>query len=75
MVAFFPKSFLPSGSYLCLYPKSFLELAASPLPPPRVCEENLSPLMLLLKRRQIAEPGECHFLDRPGEQPSCPSPA
>ncbi|KAF0879590.1 ATP-dependent RNA helicase homolog DQX1 isoform X2 [Crocuta crocuta] len=59
---------VPPGSYLCLYPKSFLELEASPLPPPRVCEENLSPLVLLLKRRQIAEPGECHFLDRPAPE-------
>ncbi|XP_058539576.1 ATP-dependent RNA helicase DQX1 isoform X2 [Neofelis nebulosa] len=67
-VAFCPKSFLPSGSCLCLYPKSFLELEAPPLPSPRVCEENLSPLVLLLKRRQIAEPGECHFLDRPAPE-------
>lgn len=59
--------FVPSGSCLRLYPKSFLELDAPPLPHPRVCEENLSPLLLLLKRKQIAEPGDCHFLDRPGE--------
>ncbi|XP_059973693.1 ATP-dependent RNA helicase DQX1 [Mesoplodon densirostris] len=56
------------GSCLCLYPKSFLELEAPLLPQPRVCEENLSPLILLLKRRQIAEPGECHFLDRPAPE-------
>ncbi|XP_058934520.1 ATP-dependent RNA helicase DQX1 [Kogia breviceps] len=56
------------GSCLCLYPKSFLELEAPPLPQPRVREENLSPLILLLKRRQIAEPGECHFLDRPAPE-------
>ncbi|XP_024621402.1 ATP-dependent RNA helicase DQX1 isoform X2 [Neophocaena asiaeorientalis asiaeorientalis] len=56
------------GSCLCLYPKSFLEREAPPLPQPRVCEENLSPLILLLKRRQIAEPGECHFLDRPAPE-------
>ncbi|XP_060165457.1 ATP-dependent RNA helicase DQX1 [Globicephala melas] len=56
------------GSCLCLYPKSFLELEAPPLPQPRVCEENLSPLILLLKRRQIAEPGECHYLDRPAPE-------
>ncbi|MBZ3890297.1 ATP-dependent RNA helicase DQX1 [Sciurus carolinensis] len=55
-------------SCICLYPKSFLELEAPPLPQPRVCEENLSPLVLLLKRRQIAEPGECHFLDRPAPE-------
>ncbi|XP_034515280.1 ATP-dependent RNA helicase DQX1 isoform X2 [Ailuropoda melanoleuca] len=47
---------------------SFLELEAPPLPTPRICEENLSPLVLLLKRRQIAEPGECHFLDRPAPE-------
>ncbi|XP_005385541.1 PREDICTED: ATP-dependent RNA helicase DQX1 isoform X1 [Chinchilla lanigera] len=58
----------PPGSYLCLYPKTTLELEAPPLPQPRVCEENLSPLILLLKRRQIAEPGECHFLDRPAPE-------
>ncbi|XP_046516036.1 ATP-dependent RNA helicase DQX1 isoform X1 [Equus quagga] len=59
---------VPPGSCFCLYPKSFLELEAPPLPQPRVCEENLSPLLLLLKRRQIAEPGECHFLDRPAPE-------
>nr|XP_019605827.1 PREDICTED: ATP-dependent RNA helicase DQX1 isoform X3 [Rhinolophus sinicus] len=63
-----PPVFLPSGSCLCLYPKSFQELEAPPLPQPRVCEENLSPLVLLLKRRQIAEPGDCHFLDRPAPE-------
>lgn len=60
--------FLPSGSCLCLYPKSFLDLEAPPLPQPRVWEENLSPLVLLLKRRQIAEPGEWRFLDRPAPE-------
>ncbi|XP_023574124.1 ATP-dependent RNA helicase DQX1 [Octodon degus] len=55
----------PPGSYLCLYAR---ELKAPPLPQPRVCEENLSSLMLLLKRRQIAEPGQCHFLDRPAPE-------
>ncbi|ELW63998.1 ATP-dependent RNA helicase DQX1 [Tupaia chinensis] len=47
---------------------SFLELEAPLLPPPRVWEENLSPLVLLLKRKQIAEPGECHFLDLPAPE-------
>ncbi|CAD7692913.1 unnamed protein product [Nyctereutes procyonoides] len=59
---------IPPGSCICLYPESFLELEAPPLPPPRVCEENLSTMVLLLKRRQIAEPGECHFLDRPAPE-------
>ncbi|XP_039708632.1 ATP-dependent RNA helicase homolog DQX1 [Pteropus medius] len=58
----------PPGSCLCLYPKSFRELEAPPLPQPRVCEENLSPLVLLLKRRQIAEPGKCQFLDWPAPE-------
>ncbi|KAM9722109.1 ATP-dependent RNA helicase DQX1 isoform 6-T6 [Dama dama] len=59
---------IPPGSCLCLYPKSFLEVEAPCLPQPRVWAENLSPLMLLLKRRQIAEPGRCHFLDRPAPE-------
>ncbi|XP_004464404.1 ATP-dependent RNA helicase DQX1 [Dasypus novemcinctus] len=58
----------PPGSCLRLYPKSFLDLEAPPLPRPRLCEENLSPLVLLLKRRQIADPGECRFLDRPAPE-------
>nr|XP_004668314.2 ATP-dependent RNA helicase DQX1 [Jaculus jaculus] len=58
----------PAGSCLCLYPKSLLELEAPLLPRPRVCEENLSSLVLLLKRKQIAAPGECHFLDRPAPE-------
>ncbi|XP_040849580.1 ATP-dependent RNA helicase DQX1 [Ochotona curzoniae] len=56
------------GSCLRLYPKSFLELEAPALPRPRLGEENLSPLVLLLKRREIAEPGEWHFLDRPAPE-------
>ncbi|XP_055974041.1 ATP-dependent RNA helicase DQX1 [Sorex fumeus] len=58
----------PPGSCLRLYPKSFLELDAAPLPQPRVCEENLSSLVLLLKRKEIAEPAYCHFLDRPSPE-------
>lgn len=56
------------GTCLRLYSKSTLELEAPPLPHPKVCEENLSSLVLLLKRKQIAEPGECHFLDRPAPE-------
>uniref|UniRef100_A0A8C6IKL0 ATP-dependent RNA helicase homolog DQX1 n=1 Tax=Mus spicilegus TaxID=10103 RepID=A0A8C6IKL0_MUSSI len=58
----------PPGSCLRLYSKSTLELEAPPLPHPKVCEENLSSLVLLLMRKQIAEPGECHFLDRPAPE-------
>uniref|UniRef100_D4A474 DEAQ box RNA-dependent ATPase 1 n=1 Tax=Rattus norvegicus TaxID=10116 RepID=D4A474_RAT len=58
----------PPGTCLRLYSKSTLDLEAPPLPHPKVCEENLSSLVLLLKRKQIAEPGECHFLDRPAPE-------
>ncbi|XP_060239472.1 ATP-dependent RNA helicase DQX1 isoform X4 [Meriones unguiculatus] len=58
----------PPGSCLRLYSKSILELEAPPLPYPKVYEENLSSLVLLLMRKQIAEPGECHFLDRPAPE-------
>ncbi|XP_055452381.1 ATP-dependent RNA helicase DQX1 isoform X4 [Psammomys obesus] len=58
----------PPGSCLRLYSKSNLELEAPPLPYPKVYEENLSSLVLLLMRKQIAEPGECHFLDRPAPE-------
>ncbi|XP_038600430.1 ATP-dependent RNA helicase DQX1-like [Tachyglossus aculeatus] len=58
----------PPGSCLRLYPESFLDQEAPLLPPPRVCEENLSRLVLLLKRKNIAQPGECHFLDRPAPE-------
>lgn len=33
---------------------------------PGVVEENLSHLVLLLKRLDIADMGQCKFLDRPG---------
>lgn len=33
---------------------------------PGVMEENLSHLVLLLKRLDIADMGQCKFLDRPG---------
>lgn len=34
---------------------------------PGVAEENLSHLVLLLKRLDIADMGQCKFLDRPGK--------
>ncbi|KAM7335070.1 hypothetical protein ACRRTK_005547 [Alexandromys fortis] len=58
----------PPGSCLRLYSESILELEAPLLPHPKVFEENLSSLVLLLMRKQIAEPGECHFLDRPAPE-------
>lgn len=35
---------------------------------PGVVEENLSHLVLLLKRLDIADMGQCKFLDRPGKE-------
>lgn len=34
---------------------------------PGLMEENLNHLVLLLKRLDIADMGQCRFLDRPGE--------
>lgn len=34
---------------------------------PAVAEANLSHLVLLLKRLDIADMGQCKFLDRPGQ--------
>ncbi|XP_072112845.1 putative pre-mRNA-splicing factor ATP-dependent RNA helicase DHX32 [Mobula birostris] len=38
------------------------------VPPPRVSETNLSHLVLLLKRLDIADMGQCDFLDRPAPE-------
>lgn len=37
-----------------------------PSPAPHVSETSLSRLVLLLKRLDIADMGQCDFLDRPG---------
>lgn len=58
----------PCGSCLRLYSESFYEQSLPALPPPRVTEANLSRLVLLLKRLDIADMGQCDFLDRPAPE-------
>uniref|UniRef100_S4R4Z8 DEAQ box RNA-dependent ATPase 1 n=1 Tax=Petromyzon marinus TaxID=7757 RepID=S4R4Z8_PETMA len=54
----------PAGKCFRLYPESvFKEMPE--LPPPRVLESNLTRLVLLLKRLDIADMGQCDFVDRP----------
>ncbi|XP_029023964.1 ATP-dependent RNA helicase DQX1 [Betta splendens] len=55
------------GLCLRLYPQSLYDGMAE-APCPRVTEENLSHLVLLLKRLDIADMGQCKFLDRPAPE-------
>uniref|UniRef100_A0ACB8E9N2 Uncharacterized protein n=1 Tax=Sphaerodactylus townsendi TaxID=933632 RepID=A0ACB8E9N2_9SAUR len=55
----------PPGTCLRLYAESFYEQSLPALPPAHVTEANLSRLVLLLKRLDIADMGQCDFLDRP----------
>lgn len=54
------------GLCLRLYPQSLYENGMGEAHCPGVVEENLSHLVLLLKRLDIADMGQCKFLDRPG---------
>ncbi|KAH0615672.1 hypothetical protein JD844_025971 [Phrynosoma platyrhinos] len=56
----------PAGSCLRLYSESFYEHQMPDVPPACITEANLSRLVLLLKRLDIADMGQCDFLDRPG---------
>ncbi|XP_060635492.2 ATP-dependent RNA helicase DQX1 [Anolis sagrei] len=57
----------PPGSCLRLYAES--AYAQFPdFPPAGITEANLSRLVLLLKRLDIADMGQCDFLDRPGPE-------
>uniref|UniRef100_A0A673BCY9 DEAQ box RNA-dependent ATPase 1 n=1 Tax=Sphaeramia orbicularis TaxID=375764 RepID=A0A673BCY9_9TELE len=60
-------SHLP-GLCLRLYPKSLYEEEMGDAHCPGVMEENLSHLVLLLKRLDIADMGQCKFLDRPAPE-------
>ncbi|XP_071762989.1 ATP-dependent RNA helicase DQX1 [Centroberyx gerrardi] len=60
-------SHLP-GLCLRLYPKSLYEEGMEEAHCPGVVEENLSHLVLLLKRLDIADMGQCKFLDRPAPE-------
>uniref|UniRef100_A0A3B3T8C6 DEAQ-box RNA dependent ATPase 1 n=1 Tax=Paramormyrops kingsleyae TaxID=1676925 RepID=A0A3B3T8C6_9TELE len=50
-----------------LYPQSLYDEVMVKTRSPGVVEENLSHVVLLLKRLDIADMGQCKFLDRPGE--------
>ncbi|XP_037835276.1 ATP-dependent RNA helicase DQX1 isoform X2 [Kryptolebias marmoratus] len=60
-------SLLP-GLCLRLYPQSLYEDGMDEAHCPGVTEENLSHLVLLLKRLDIADMGQCKFLDRPAPE-------
>ncbi|CAJ1071046.1 ATP-dependent RNA helicase DQX1 [Xyrichtys novacula] len=60
-------SHLP-GLCLRLYPQSLYEEGMGEAHCPGVMEENLSHLVLLLKRLDIADMGQCKFLDRPAPE-------
>ncbi|XP_075936117.1 ATP-dependent RNA helicase homolog DQX1 isoform X2 [Anarhichas minor] len=60
-------SHLP-GLCLRLYPQSLYEDGMEEAHCPGVVEENLSHLVLLLKRLDIADMGQCKFLDRPAPE-------
>lgn len=60
------RSFCSSGLCVRLYPQSLYETGMGEAHCPGVVEENLSHLVLLLKRLDIADMGQCKFLDRPG---------
>lgn len=56
----------PVGLCVRLYAPSLYEQDMVASPRAGVMEENLSHLVLLLKRLDIADMGQCKFLDRPG---------
>lgn len=60
-------SHLP-GLSLRLYPQSLYDDGMGEAHCPGVVEENLSHLVLLLKRLDIADMGQCKFLDRPAPE-------
>ncbi|XP_076020010.1 ATP-dependent RNA helicase homolog DQX1 [Genypterus blacodes] len=60
-------SILP-GLCLRLYPQLLYEEGMEEAHCPGVIEENLSHLVLLLKRLDIADMGQCKFLDRPAPE-------
>ncbi|XP_071321471.1 ATP-dependent RNA helicase DQX1-like isoform X3 [Trachinotus anak] len=60
-------SHLP-GLCLRLYPQSLYDDGMGEAHCPGVMEENLSHLVLLLKRLDIADMGQCKFLDRPAPE-------
>ncbi|XP_066488811.1 ATP-dependent RNA helicase DQX1 isoform X2 [Tiliqua scincoides] len=58
----------PPGTCLRLYTEAFYEQSLPAIPPAPVTEANLSCLVLLLKRLDIADMGQCDFLNRPAPE-------
>ncbi|XP_073473881.1 ATP-dependent RNA helicase DQX1 [Aquarana catesbeiana] len=58
----------PDGICYRLYPESTFESRMLEFSPPRILQENLSRMVLLLKRLDIADLGQCDFLDRPAPE-------
>ncbi|EMP29835.1 ATP-dependent RNA helicase DQX1 [Chelonia mydas] len=58
----------PTGTCVRLYSEAFYEQFLPAAPAPHVSEANLSRLVLLLKRLDIADMGQCDFLDRPAPE-------
>uniref|UniRef100_A0A8C5F6B5 ATP-dependent RNA helicase DQX1 n=1 Tax=Gadus morhua TaxID=8049 RepID=A0A8C5F6B5_GADMO len=56
------------GLCVRLYPQALYDQGMQEEHCPRVVEENLSRLVLLLKRLDIADMGQCKFLDRPAPE-------
>ncbi|KAL0965512.1 hypothetical protein UPYG_G00282280 [Umbra pygmaea] len=56
------------GMCFRLYPQALYEEGMADARTPGVMEENLSHLVLLLKRLDIADMGQCKFLDRPAPE-------
>ncbi|XP_076139595.1 ATP-dependent RNA helicase homolog DQX1 [Alosa pseudoharengus] len=56
------------GVCVRLYPQALYEEGMPACRCPSVVEENLSHLVLLLKRLDIADMGQCKFLDRPAPE-------
>lgn len=55
-----------AGTCLRLYTEASYEQSLPALPPAPITEADLGRLVLLLKRLDIADMGQCDFLDRPG---------
>ncbi|KAM3910208.1 LOW QUALITY PROTEIN: ATP-dependent RNA helicase DQX1-like [Leptodactylus fuscus] len=51
-----------------LYSENIYDTQMPEFTPPRILQENLSRLVLLLKRLDIADLGQCDFLDRPAPE-------
>ncbi|XP_044285350.1 ATP-dependent RNA helicase DQX1 isoform X2 [Varanus komodoensis] len=58
----------PPGSCLRLYSEATWEAGLPALPPAPIAEAELSRRVLLLKRLDIADMGQCDFLDRPAPE-------